>query len=292
MKITIDTSSLNLIVKTDECAEEFFRILKSRDVILNIPSDCLMELANGEWVHDADKKQGVTYRLDRFVKLATEFHENGKILLNKIPWTILENETKNPGMKHTFVASERGANLALFATAKHREIYKNVKDAHKNRAKAKSAAKTKDKKVKAAKVISSQDAEQYLINFKTTLANPKWRDFLHSRFTQWIFGEKVSLEEFDKILNEENCGVIKAFINLLLVHHLAMFLDATKCSKEFKLLLEIEENSLPDILIASMAAYSDYFVCDDVNLRARCSFLKNLGLIRFETVTLADFVSA
>jgi hypothetical protein len=289
--ISIDTSSLNEILKTDETVEEFFKILESRNIALNIPSDCLMELANGKWIHDATKQKGASYRLQRFVKLAEKFYGEGKILLNEMPQKIIANEVKNLDIRHRSIGCVKGANIALFATERHKQIHGQVLEAHASRKEAKSAAKAKDQEVKASKVISSSDAEKYLLSFEAIQADPNWRDFLHSQFIKYIFGENVSFEAFNKILDGHNCAVVISFVNLLLVHHIAIFLDETNCREALKPLIEIEENSLPDILIASMVAYSDYFICDDACLRARCEFLRNLGVIKFTTITLEEFSS-
>ncbi len=289
LSASIDNSSLSRIVKTDDALEEFFKILECNEIHLSIPSDSLMEMANGHWVHDAAKQQGASYRLKRFVELTKKFYGEDKILLNEMPQKILRNEIENPDVRHQSVGCVRGDHIALFDVERHEQIHFNVLDAHASRNEAKAAAKKKDDQVKASKCISSDEAEKYLISFKTIQAQPQWRDFLHSQYIKWIFGENVSFDTFNKILNDTNCASVSVFINLLLIHHLTIFLDKTNCREDLRPLVEIEENSRPDILIASMAAYSDYFICDDSCLMARCNFLKKLEMIKFETVTLNEF---
>lgn len=47
----------------------------------------------------------------------------------------------------------------------------------------------KDIEVKNSKIISSEAAEKWLKEFKSTQKKHEWRDFLHSQFIKWIFGE-------------------------------------------------------------------------------------------------------
>jgi hypothetical protein len=287
---SIDNSSLNKIVYSEATIDKFFGLVDTNNIELNIPSESLMELGGGDWVHDEEKKQGAAFRLGRLVNFAERFFGEGKIILNETPTNIIQYELDNSSVRHVAVKSVRkGSEIALFDKSRHQQIHSTIQEGRQFRELSKSKILDQDRGAKKSGVLSNGVAEERLRKFLSTQQLPEWRDFLHSQFSRWIFGENLPFETFNKILEEKKCEVVVAFVNLLLVHHLAVFLEEDKCSEELKSLIEEDKNSRNDSLIAATAAYCDYFIAEDAVLRARCNFLNDLGLIRFRSIKLEDF---
>lgn len=274
-RFTFDNDSLSKILNNLELSQQLFELIEKRDVRIYIPSQVLIECFSGEsemhvmarWERLISLYNQTDLKKVRFCRTTHEIIQAEVIKLGQL------NDVPVLGAKRvlqTYICNQEQFRLLLPKLREDAVLYRKRREDRIQR----------DRNFRQGAIdlgLSQEDLRQKLLNYNPTQIPRELFSMLSSDLETFL-----SKRQLRKALRRERHSTASTLTHLLAFNYISV-----ACSHQDPALARwcrLDENNWVDVFIAASAAYSNYFVTEDVRLSSICNQLRDQGAIFFQAI--------
>lgn len=282
---TLDNNVLSRYLNADDTAKQLTELIQGANVRVIVPSAVMLEATGGKIESNV---------LDRFSRLAglhtalPDMVQFGHLVQDMM---FAEQKALGSIRSTPIVAISRLKRSYVYHPEYFKLLYPEVR-ADQEALDVKHEARAGDDE-KAREFARVGDPERGLKPI-----DQKWlKEIIHSYEPKYVIDHLtvidrdmesfITLKKFAKRVNNEGFRVVTAFSHFLLLRY--MLVACHSPDHIIAGMAVLNKNNWVDISIAATAAYSDFFVTEDKNLRKITNFLKEKGVVGFSGLTIGEF---